>query len=91
VTVTLVHDDGTDFTPASGIEGFKYFDNGSNPVTISAAVRTNATTITLTLASGIAGTLYYGYDALLSVNTANLVKDNATIVMPLQTAKVIVS
>lgn len=55
-----------------------------NVVAISAAVRTNATTITLTLASGVAGTLYYAYGEMLSVNPANLVKDNSANTMPLR-------
>lgn len=93
VTVTLAHDAGTDFTPTSGISGFRFFDDASE-ITISAAVRTNATTITLTLASAPTGsvkTLYYGYDAMLTINTANIVKDNAAISMPLRTATVSVN
>ncbi len=86
VTVTLAHDGGTDFTPTTGIEGFTILDSGT-PMTISSAVRTNATTITLTLASAPAGTaeLYYGYRALFGVNPANLVVDNeSTYPKPLQ-------
>ena len=55
-----------------------------NVVAISAAVRTNATTITLTLASGVAGTLYHHYGTMFSVNAANLVKDNSASTMPLR-------
>lgn len=91
VTVTLAHDAGTDFTPTTGIQGFKYFDGGGSEVTISAAVRTNATTITLTLVSGVAGTLYYGYGWLYGVTQANLVQGNAATPMPLRAAKISVS
>lgn len=90
VTVAISHDGGTDISPASAIEGFRYFDNSNNPVTITSALRADAATITLTLASAVAGTLYYGYDALLSLNPANVVRDNAAIPMPLQTTKVFV-
>lgn len=90
VTVTIAHDGGTDFTPASGIEGFKFFD-GSTAIAVTAAVRTNATTVTLTLASAPSGveTLYYGYDDMASLNTANVLKDNASVPMPLRTGKVV--
>ncbi len=87
VTVTLAHDGGSDFTPASGIEGFRFTDNGT-PIAINGAVRTNATTITLTLnsapSSGIER-LYYGYDDLPSINTANIVKDNSPSATSLRT------
>lgn len=91
VVVTLSHDIGTDFTPTTGIEGFYYVDGGGTPITISAAVRTSATVITLTLASGVAGTLYYGYGWLYGVTLTNLVKDNATVSMPLRGYKAAVA
>lgn len=84
VTVTIRHSKGTDFTPTTAIEGFRYVDNSNNVINITAAVRTNATTITLTLASGVAGTLYYAYGDMLSINQANLVKDNSANTMPLR-------
>lgn len=63
VTVNLTHDSGTDFTPTTAIQGFRFFDDSSE-IKITAAVRTNATSITLTLASTPSGveTLYYVYD-----------------------------
>lgn len=64
VTVNLTHDSGTDFTPATGhIEGFRFFNNTAQ-IDITNAVRTNATTATLTLESVPSGTetLYYVYD-----------------------------
>lgn len=85
VTVTLAHDGGTDFTPTSGIEGFAFLDDGV-PISITAAVRVNATTILLTLASLPTGVeeFYHGYRALYGVNPANLVVDNeATYPKPL--------
>lgn len=96
VTVTLSHPSGiTDFTPTSGIEGFRFF-HGSNgdmtdtEISISAAVRTDATTITLTLASvptGSIETLYYCYDTGYSIDPAKLVIGNDANTMPLQIYK----
>lgn len=91
IAVTLVHDGGTDFAPASGISGFSYFDGSHNPIAISAAVRTDATTVTLTLASAASGTLYYGYDAMTGLDAVNILRDNAPMPMPLRTAKIAVT
>jgi hypothetical protein len=92
VTVTIAHDAGTDFTPTTGIEGFSYFDDGVE-VTINSAIRTNETTITLTLNSTPTGegVVYYGYDAMVGINTANIIKDNSATTLPLQTGKVVVT
>jgi len=83
VTVPIVHQSGTDFTPTTGIAGFRYFDYTGAEIALTAQVRTNATTITLTLASAVAGTLYYGYGTV-NVTAANLVKDNTAQAMPLR-------
>jgi hypothetical protein len=94
VTITLTHPSGiTDFTPTTGIEGFVFLDNAT-PVTISAAVRTNATTITLTLAStpsNASQTLHYIYNSMFGVNIANMVKGNDANSLPLQAAKFVSS
>ncbi len=86
VTVTITHDSGTDIAPASGIEGFKYFSDGVE-VVINTAVRTNATTVTLTLASTPAGAvqkLYYGYAELDEiVDEADMLHDNSAQALPL--------
>jgi hypothetical protein len=91
VTVTLAHESGiTDFTPVSNIAGFKFFDNATE-IAITAAVRTNATTITLTLASTPTGspqTLYYGYAALYGITQANLVRGNDANQLPLRSARI---
>jgi lysophospholipase L1-like esterase len=90
VTVTVAHDSGTDLSPSGGIEGFSFFD-GTTPVSITSAVRTNATTLTLTLASTPTGvqTLYYGYDAMVGLNTANVIRDNSPYALPLRTRKIV--
>ncbi|HRC26917.1 MAG TPA: hypothetical protein PKX87_05750, partial [Alphaproteobacteria bacterium] len=90
VSVTIAHDSGTDLTPSIGIEGFSFFD-GTTPIAITSAVRTNATTLTLTLASApVSGTrtLYYGYDAMVGLNTANVVRDNSPYALPLRAGKI---
>jgi len=90
VTVTLQHESGTDFTPTTGIQGFT-FTGGGISIPITNAVRTNATTITLTLGSLPSGQeiLYYAYNALSGINTANLVRGNSTNLLPLKAAKII--
>jgi len=90
VTVGLSHDGGNDFTPSDSIGGFAFFDDTSE-ISISAAVRTNATTITLTLAgtpSSGTETLYYGYDDMNGITVSNIVKDNAATSLPLRTATI---
>lgn len=89
VTVTITHDGGTDFTPTSAIEGFTFFDDGVE-IAINAAVRTDANTITLTLASAPTGVeeLYYAYDAMLNIDNTKILKDNASTSLPLRPAKI---
>lgn len=89
VTVTVAHDQGTDFTPTTSIAGFVYFASGTE-VAISSAVRTDATTITLTLGTTPTGTeiLYYGYNVMTGVTVANLVHGNSAQALPLRSAKV---
>lgn len=93
VTVTLTHPSGiTDFTPTTGIEGFVFTDNGT-PITIDSAVRTDATTITLTLNSTPSGAemLYYGQNSLSAVTTSNLVHGNDANALPLRSGQFPVS
>lgn len=92
VTVTIAHDGGSDFTPTSGIVGFRFFDDGSE-ISISSTVRTDATTITLTLASAPSGieTLYYCYDDASDITNANVtsvVRDNSSEALPLIPTKI---
>lgn len=89
VTVTITHDVGTGFTPTSGIEGFVFHDDGV-AITINSATGDGVETITLTLASEPSGVeeLYYGYDALLGINTANIVRDNSATALPLRAFKI---
>lgn len=91
LTITIEHDGGTDFTPTTGIEGFKYIDGSGNNIALSSVVRASATTITATLASGVAGTLYYCYDNHAFVSLSNVVKDNGANALPLRRGKVAVA
>lgn len=83
VTVNLTHRGGTDFTPTTGITGFRFTDGGT-PITINSAVRTNATTITLTLASTPSGAeqLDYAYGANPTISS--VVVDNSALTLPLE-------
>jgi len=83
VYVNITHSGGTDFTPTTGITGFEVFDDGS-PVTISSAVRENADTIRLTLASAITGTATARYLWGVKPTVTGAVKDNTSLLYPLQ-------
>lgn len=93
VSVTLGHDSGTDFTPPSGITGFRFFA-GSTEITVNSAVRSSAATLTLTLNSApVSGieTLYYIYDHESTLSLSGVVRDNATPSMPLRPGRVVVT
>lgn len=90
VTVTLAHPSGiTDITPTTGIEGFVFTDNGT-PITITSAVRTNATTVTLTLASAPTSgveVLKYAYGTCYGVNYTKLLRGNDANTLPVKPFK----
>jgi hypothetical protein len=93
-TVTLANDGlGTDFTPTSGITGFELSgDNGSTWAAPTAAVRTDATTITLThsaLDTGSGRKLRYLYGR--NPDTSALVKDNSAYALPLDNSAGVIS
>jgi Carbohydrate esterase, sialic acid-specific acetylesterase len=88
-TVDLTHSMGTDFTPTSGITGFTVSgDNGATFAVPTAAVRTNATTITLTHAALTTNSnrqLLYQYG--INPDVSNLVADNSALAVPLLFAR----
>lgn len=92
LTITIEHDGGTDFTPTTAIEGFGYRDTNGTAVAVSSVVRTDATTITATLASAVPGVLHYiddhGGGAL---DETKVVKDNGAYTLPLRRGYVTVS
>lgn len=84
IDVRIIHDGGTDIAPSTGITGFEALDNGV-AATISTAVRLNANTVRLTLASTPTGpvTVRYGYGKLPDVST--LLRDNTALSLSLMT------
>jgi hypothetical protein len=93
ITVTIGHDTGgTDFTPTTAIQGFYFVNGSSTNIPITAAVRTNATTITITLdSSQTDGTLYYEFGSVSYVtDETKMVRDNSTYNLPLQPAVIAV-
>jgi len=82
IDVNITHESGTDFTPTSAITGFSVLDDAT-PATISSAVRQDATTIRLTLASALTGTATVRYLYGASPTITSLVKDNTANTLPL--------
>lgn len=98
VTVNLEHREGSDFTPTTGIEGFVFYEGGypkdgtGTEINITAAVRTDADTITLTLASAPTDStevLVYQLSGMNgstssagAVTNTNLLEDNASPTIP---------
>ncbi len=88
IICTVSHDGGNDITvPSGAMVMFRVEDNGSL-VTVNGIARTDAETITLTLASTPTGTvtLYTAYGAMSSYGQDDVavVMDNATRPMPLR-------
>lgn len=93
ITVGLLHDGGNDVTPTSAISGFRYFDNGAE-ISVTAALRASASSVTLTLATLPAGTdaqqlLVYGYRSLTNDPQANILRDNQTVPLPLRYREIV--
>lgn len=81
--VTVVHSQGTDFTPTSGISGFLIStDNFITSAAPSAAVRQSATVIRLTHSS-VGNTRQLMYLGGHAPDISALVKDNSSIKQPL--------
>lgn len=75
---------GTDFAPSTGIVGFRIVDDGGER-TITSAVRTNATTVTLTTSTTIGANPTAAYDPVdASLDRLQMVKDNTPMGMPLR-------
>lgn len=81
--VTLTHEMGTDFTPTSGITGFRVLVSGS-PVTISSVARQAANKVRITLAAtpGSMPTVQYLYGSTPDIT--GVAKDNGTLTLPLE-------
>lgn len=81
--VTLTHSMGTDFTPTSGITGFRVLVSGS-PVTVSSVARQAANKIRITLAATPASmpTVQYLYGSTPDIT--GVAKDNGTLTLALE-------
>jgi len=85
IDVHLRHRAGTDFSPASDIDGFAVLD-GAVAVAVTAAARKDAATLTLSLAQPIAGvgSVRYLYGKLPTQTLPNAVHDNSMFTLPLE-------
>lgn len=90
INVELIHDGGTDFTPTTGITGFRVLDNGT-PATISSAVRVSATRVRLTLSAVPAGPVLVQYGYGKQPDITGLLRDNTGLALPLETTDADVS
>ena len=86
IDVHISHGGGTDFTPTTKITGFVVRD-GSTEVEISSAVRKDADTITLTLATATSGETSVRYLDGLLPDVSGIVKDNSAMQLPLNTTE----
>jgi len=82
VTVTIDHEDGTDFTPSTGIKGLWVFDDGVMVFDgdTDSGVKTSSNTLTLTLPSTPTGvvTLITNYGTCEVSDKTLFVRDNTT-------------
>jgi hypothetical protein len=91
VTVTITHDAGTDITPTDNtIEGLDVAVDGTI-ITTPTATYVNGTTINLSIGDGLAATdaddldVYNNYGQQVGLTKAKVIRDNASVIMPLQT------
>jgi hypothetical protein len=85
IEVHLRHRGGTDFSPASGINGFAVLD-GAAPVAVSSVTRKDAATIVIELGAPITGTgaVRYLYGKMPLGTLTNAVHDNSAYALPLE-------
>jgi hypothetical protein len=81
----LKHRGGHDFAPVTGINGFVVLD-GSAPVPLASVVRSDATTIRITLTTAIEGaaTVRYLSGKLPLQTLSNAVHDDSSLALPLE-------
>ena len=85
IDVSLNHRGGSDFAPATGINGFVVLDGGA-AVPQASVVRKDAVTIRITLKAAIsgAGAVRYLYGKLPFQTLTKTVHDNSTLALPLE-------
>jgi uncharacterized phiE125 gp8 family phage protein len=81
--VTLTHEGGTDFTPTSGITGWRVLD-GASPISVSSAVRQATNKVRLTLASDPAAAPIVQYLYGTSPIVTGVLLDNSSLALPLE-------
>jgi len=81
--VNLTHRGGTDFTPTSGITGFRVLVSGS-PVTISTVAQQSASVIRVTLSSAAGATPVFQYLYGINPTVTGAVVDNSALALPLE-------
>jgi hypothetical protein len=81
--VTLTHVGGTDFSPSTGITGFRVFNSAGTELPVSAAGRQSATVVRVTHASkaGGTGSLIYMPNAQAS-DDSTVLHDNSALTLP---------
>lgn len=84
IDILITHVLGTDFTPTTGIEAFSVTGSG---VSVTAAVRTDASTIRLTISGGTSNVtgIFLGYGKQGSLTEANFPRDNAALALEVGT------
>lgn len=93
VELTLTHDAGTDISISSAIEGIDILIDGTAQTTPTVSKK-NATTLNVVMAEGQSPTssettiIYNNYGQQVGLDKTKVVKDNASVVMPLRTGKV---
>jgi len=81
--VNLTHNGGTDFTPTSGVTGWRVLD-GSTPISVTTAVRISATKVQLTLASAPSALPSVQYLWGVTPTVTGVLKDNSALALPLE-------
>ncbi|NYD88756.1 sialate O-acetylesterase [Sphingomonas melonis] len=81
--VSIAYVSGTDFTPATGITGFRVFNASGAALAVTAAERISAGTIRVTHAAkaGGAGSIIYMPNAL-ATDDATVLRDNSALSLP---------
>ena len=93
ITATVVHDGGTDITPATGAQGFVYTIDGVDQ-TISSVNRADATHWTITLpanvAQGTTETLRFAVGTMPTITDyTKIARDNSAVPLPFRFAEVV--
>lgn len=81
--INLTHDNGSDFTPTTGITGLRVTDGGT-PVTVSSAVRQSASKVRIVLASAPSALPVVQVAYGMGPDITGVLKDNSALTLPLE-------